>query len=390
MVIDAMGIGLIIPVMPDLFQEVGAGDLGTAALWGGALTTVFAMMQFVFGPIVGGLSDRFGRRPILLISLVVMALDYLLMAIAGSIWLLLFGRVIGGIASATQATANAYMADISKPEDRAANFGLIGAAFGVGFVLGPLIGGLLAELGTRAPFFVAAALAGANAVFGFLVLKETLPAQNRRPFSWRRANPLGSLRQLGKLPGLAPLLMVFFLYQVAFTVYPAIWAFFGKERFGWDPATIGLSLALFGIMMAIVQGGLIRPVMRLLGERGTVIYGHVFDTLAFLALAFVVNGTVALILTPLAALAAVITPALQGIMSKTVGPDAQGELQGMLTSLGALAMVLSPLLMTSTFATFTREDAPIYLPGAPFLVSAALIVLGLVLFLRGGGRASLS
>lgn len=390
MVIDAMGIGLIIPVMPDLFQEVGAGDLGTAALWGGALTTVFAMMQFVFGPIVGGLSDRFGRRPILLISLVVMALDYLLMAIAGSIWLLLFGRVIGGIASATQATANAYMADISKPEDRAANFGLIGAAFGVGFVLGPLIGGLLAELGTRAPFYVAAALAGTNAVFGFLVLKETLPAQNRRPFSWRRANPLGSLRQLGKLPGLAPLLMVFFLYQVAFTVYPAIWAFFGKERFGWDPATIGLSLALFGIMMAIVQGGLIRPVMRLLGERGTVIYGHVFDTLAFLALAFVVNGTVALILTPLAALAAVITPALQGIMSKTVGPDAQGELQGMLTSLGALAMVLSPLLMTSTFATFTREDAPIYLPGAPFLVSAALIVLGLVLFLRGGGRASLS
>ncbi|MFK7762137.1 MAG: TCR/Tet family MFS transporter [Roseobacter sp.] len=390
MVIDAMGIGLIIPVMPDLFQEVGAGDLGAAALWGGILTTIFAVMQFVFGPIIGGLSDRFGRRPVLLLSLIIMTLDYLLMAVAGSIWLLLVGRIIGGIASATQSTANAYMADISAPDDRAANFGLIGAAFGMGFVLGPLVGGFLAELGTRAPFYVAAALAGANVIFGYIVLKETLPAQHRRPFAWRRANPLGSLRQLSALPGLAPLLLVFFLYQVAFTVYPAIWAFFGKERFGWDPATIGLSLALFGIMLAIVQGGLIRPVMRLLGERGTVIYGHLFDTMAFLALAFVANGTLALILTPLAALAAVITPALQGIMSKAVGPDAQGELQGALTALSALAMILSPLVMTGTFAAFTGEDTPVYLPGAPFLVSAALILVGLAVFLRRQAETSLS
>ncbi|WP_282063209.1 TCR/Tet family MFS transporter [Roseobacter litoralis] len=390
MMIDAMGIGLIIPVMPDLFQEVGAGDLGTAALWGGILATAFAVMQFFFGPVIGGLSDRFGRRPVLLVSLVVMMLDYLVMALAGSIWLLLIGRMVGGVTAATQATANAYMADISAPEDRAANFGLIGAAFGVGFVLGPLIGGLLAEFGTRAPFYAAAACAGLNAIFGYFVLKETLPASKRRPFEWRRANPFGSFRHLSKLHALGPFLIVFFLYQVAFAVYPAIWSFFGKERFGWEPATIGLSLALFGIMMAIVQGGLIRPVMRLLGARGTVVYGHIFDICAFLALAFVTSGTVALILTPLAALAAVITPALQGIMSKSVGPDAQGELQGALTSLSALAMILSPLVMTGTFAAFTGPDAPIYAPGAPFILSAGLIAIGLAIFVMRGRSASFS
>lgn len=381
--IDAMGIGLMIPVLPDLLLEVRGGSLGNAALWGGILATAFAVMQFLCGPVLGGLSDRFGRKPVLLVSLVVMAADYLVMALAGSIWLLLAGRIVGGITAATQATANAYMADISAPEDRSANFGLIGAAFGFGFVLGPIIGGLLAEFGTRAPFYAAAALAGFNALFGFLVLRETVTDEIRRPFSWRRSNPLGTLRHLRTLSGLAPLLTVFFIYQVAFAVYPAVWSYFGKARFGWEPATIGLSLALFGIMLAIVQGGLIRPVLRLLGERGTVIYGHVFDICAFLVLAFVTSGTLALIFTPLAALAAVITPALQGIMSKAVGADGQGELQGALTSLSSLAMIVSPLAMTATFATFTAPGAPIYLPGAPFLLSAVLIFAGLMIF-RGG------
>ncbi|MGZ2256883.1 TCR/Tet family MFS transporter [Roseobacter sp. A03A-229] len=384
--LDSMGIGLIIPVMPDLIQEVRGADLSTAALWGGVLSTTFAVMQFLFGPVIGGLSDRFGRRPVLLTSLVVMTLDYLVMAVAGSIVLLLIGRVVGGITAATQSTANAYMADISGPEDRAANFGLIGAAFGVGFVLGPLLGGLLGEYGTRAPFYAAAALTALNAVFGYLVLKETVTDEIRRPFRWARANPLGSFRQLGRLPGVGPLLIVFFLYQLAFMVYPAIWSYFGKERFGWEPATIGLSLALFGIMMAVVQGGLIRPVLRILGERGTVIYGHLFDVGAFLALAFVTSGTVALILTPLAALAAVITPALQGIMSKAVGRDAQGELQGALTSIMALAMIFSPMMMTGTFAAFTDDAATLYLPGAPFLLSAGLIVLGLAVFILAPAR----
>lgn len=380
--LDAMGIGLIIPVMPDLIREVNGGTLATAAIWGGVLSTSFAVMQFLFGPVLGGLSDRYGRRPVLLISLVVMSLDYLVMAVAGSIWLLLIGRIVGGITAATQSTANAYMADISAPKDKAANFGLIGAAFGLGFVLGPLIGGLLAEFGTRAPFYAAALLAALNAILGWIVLSETVTDRIRRAFSWRRANPLGTLRALRALPQVGALLGVYFIYQVAFIVYPATWSYFGVERFGWSPAMIGLSLALFGIMLAIIQGVMIRPILRLLGERGTVIYGHGFDIAAFLALAFVTSGTWALILTPLAACAAVITPALQGIMSKAVGDDQQGELQGALTSVAALAMIGSPMVMTSIFAAFTADTAPVYLPGAPFILSAALIALGLWVFVR--------
>ena len=380
--LDAMGIGLIVPVMPDLIQEVDGGDLATAALWGGVLSTSFAVMQFIFGPVLGGLSDRFGRRPVLLISLVVMTADYLVMAMVSSIWLLLIGRLVGGITAATQSTAAAYMADISKPEKKAANFGLIGAAFGMGFVIGPLIGGFLAEYGTRAPFYAAAILAALNAAFGWVILTETVTDRIRRPFSWSRANPVGTLRILGKLPTIGPLLLVFFLYQMAFTVYPAIWSYFGQERFGWSPAIIGLSLALFGIMLAIVQGGLMPKVLKILGERGAVIYGHGFDVAAFLALAFVTSGTIALILVPLASLAGVITPALQGIMSKAVGDDQQGELQGALTSVSALAMMISPMLMTSTFAAFSGAGAPIYLPGAPFLLSTGLILIGLAVFIR--------
>ncbi|MDA9223857.1 TCR/Tet family MFS transporter [Tateyamaria sp.] len=380
--LDAMGIGLIVPVMPDLIQEVDGGDLATAALWGGVLSTSFAVMQFIFGPVLGGLSDRFGRRPVLLISLVVMTADYLVMAMVSSIWLLLIGRLVGGITAATQSTAAAYMADISKPEKKAANFGLIGAAFGMGFVIGPLIGGFLAEYGTRAPFYAAAILAALNAAFGWVILTETVTDRIRRPFSWSRANPVGTLRILGKLPTIGPLLLVYFLYQMAFTVYPAIWSYFGQERFGWSPAIIGLSLALFGIMLAIVQGGLMPKVLKILGERGAVIYGHGFDVAAFLALAFVTSGTIALILVPLASLAGVITPALQGIMSKAVGDDQQGELQGALTSVSALAMMISPMLMTSTFAAFSGAGAPIYLPGAPFLLSTGLILIGLAVFIR--------
>ena len=382
--LDAMGIGLIIPVMPDLIREVNGGTLASAAVWGGILATSFAVMQFLFGPLLGGLSDRFGRRPVLLLSLGVMSADYFVMALAGSIWLLLAGRIVGGITAATQATASAYMADISTPEKKAANFGLIGAAFGMGFVMGPLIGGLLAEYGTRAPFYAAAGLAALNALFGWIVLTETVTDRIRRPFSWARANPLGSLRVLGQLPGLGPLLLVFFLYQLAFIVYPAVWSYFAVERFGWSPAMIGISLALFGIMLAVVQGGLMPMVLRLLGERGAVIYGLAFDVLAFGALAIVTSGTIALILIPLTAFAGVVTPALQGIMSKTVNDNQQGELQGALTSIGALAMIVSPLVMTSVFAAFSGPSAPIYLPGAPFILSAGLVIIAVGVFLRMG------
>jgi DHA1 family tetracycline resistance protein-like MFS transporter len=382
--LDAMGIGLIMPVMPDLLREVQGGTLGKAAIWGGILSTSFALMQFLFGPVLGGLSDRFGRRPVLLISLVVMSLDYLVMAVAGTIWWLLIGRIVGGITAATHSTANAYMADISKPEDKAANFGLLGAAFGIGFILGPLIGGLLAEYGTRAPFYAAAVLAALNAIFGWFILSETVTDKIRRPFSLKRSNPIGALKVLGKLPNIANLLVVYFLYQGAVTVYPAVWSYFGKERFDWDPATIGLSLGLFGVTIALVQGLLIRPFIRAFGERGTVCYGLGFDIMAFLALAFVTSGTLALILTPLAALAGVVTPALQGIMSKAVDDNQQGELQGALTSVSALAMIFAPMTMTYTFAVFTAETAPIYMPGAPFLLSVGLIVVALYVFVRSG------
>ncbi len=380
--IDAMGIGLIIPVMPDLIREVNGGHLSNAALWGGIMATTFAVMQFLFGPVMGGLSDRFGRRPVLLIALFVMAADYVLMSIAGSIWLLMLGRVIGGITAATHATASAYMADISKPEDRAANFGLIGAGFGVGFVLGPLMGGVLAEYGTRAPFWAATILALGNATLGWFVLKETVKKENRRPFEWRRANPFGAIRVLGQLPGIRHLLMVYFIYHVAFAVYPSVWAYFGQERYGWTPALIGYSLGLFGVMMAVVQAGLIRLVLKQFGERGTVFAGHLFSILAFGVIAAVTSGTWALVLTPLAALAGVIPPALQGIMSRQVATNAQGELQGALSSAVALAMIISPMAMTATFAHYTAPDASIYLPGAPFLLAMGLAIFSLFIFLR--------
>ncbi|WP_397545220.1 MFS transporter [Roseovarius carneus] len=384
--IDSMGIGLIMPVMPDLITEVNGGTLANAAIWGGILSASYAVMQFVFGPILGSLSDRFGRRRVLLVSLAVMTVDYVVMALAGSIWLLLLGRLIGGITAATQATAAAYIADITPANDRGARFGLLSAAFGMGFILGPLIGGLLGDLGTRAPFWAAAALAGANLIFGMIILPETLKPENRRAFSLARANPLGALRSVRKLPGLAPLLVVLFLYQVSFHVYPVIWSYFTQAQFSWDPGMIGLSLAAFGVSIAIVQAGVIRLSLRHLGEVGTVIAGLCFAALSFVLLTVVTSGALALALTPIAALAAIATPALQSIMSAKCADDAQGELQGVIASVNALALITSPLLMTSVFAKFTSPGTAYYLPGAPFLASAALCVLGLALFLRARRR----
>jgi DHA1 family tetracycline resistance protein-like MFS transporter len=380
-VIDAMGIGLILPVMPALLREIGDMPLADAALWGGVLMFAFAIMQFVFSPIVGALSDRYGRRPVLLVSLLAMALDYLVMALAQTFWLLLAGRIFGGITAATQATATAALADISKPEEKAARFGLIGAAFGIGFVLGPVLGGFLGEFGTRAPFYAAAALAALNAVFGWAVLPETVTDPTRRALTWARANPLGAFANVALNPKLKRFLILFFLYQVAFFVYPAIWAYYTTARFGWSESMIGLSLASFGIAMAVVQGGLIRLILRLLGDRGTVIYGLVFNACAFVVLAFVQSGTLALLFTPITALGAVVTPALQGMMSRATPDDSQGELQGVLTSAGAMATIISPLVMTSVFAHFAAADAPVFLPGAPFLVSMALMVVCMGVFL---------
>ncbi len=387
-VIDAMGIGLILPVMPDLIRETTGGTLAQAAVWGGILSTAFAAMQFLFGPVLGALSDRFGRRPVLLLSLVVMAADYVVMALAGSIWLLLAGRIVGGVTAATHSTASAYMADISAPHEKARNFGLIGAAFGVGFVLGPVIGGLLAEWGTRAPFVAAAILALTNAAFGWFVLRETVTDRIRRPFEWRRANPFGAIRAVSRLAGVGPLIWVYFLYHFAAVVYPAIWAYFTAARFGWSPGLIGVSLAVYGLSLAFAQGLLVGPAIRFFGDARTVLLGLIIEVVSLVILGFISSGLLLLLLIPVTALGAIGLPALQGILSRAVADNAQGELQGVLTSLTAVAMVLAPLVMTQTFASFTRVDAAIYLPGAPFLLSAVIMALALVLYQWRGRRVT--
>lgn len=377
--IDATGMGLIFPVMPDLLEELSGQDLAGAAVWGGILGTAYAAMQFLFGPIIGNLSDAYGRRPVMLTALLVMALDYLLLAIAHTVTLILIGRIIGGIMAATHATAAAYMADISTPEEKGRNFGLIGAAFGLGFVLGPIIGSLASVIDLRAPFWIAGGLAAANLVFGYFVLPETVTRTLRRPFSWRRANPLASFSAIGSLPGVAPLLVVFALFNLAAYVYPAVWSFFGKARFDWDPLHIGLSLAAFGVAIALVQGVLVGPAIRRFGVWRTVVVGFALEIVALLFYGVVTNPILALLFTPLAAIAGLGGPALQQIMSNIASEDQQGELQGVLASVAAVAMGISPLVMTGIFAFFTRENTPIYAPGMPFIAAAAMMALALLI-----------
>lgn len=380
--IDAIGMGLIFPVMPDLLEELTHEGLAGAAIWGGVLGTAYAAMQFLFGPVVGNLSDAYGRRPVMLTALFVMTMDYIFLAIANTIELILIGRIIGGIMAATHATAAAYMADISTPEEKGRNFGLVGAAFGIGFVLGPIVGSLASTIDLRAPFWIAAGLAAANMVFGWFVLPETVSRRIRRPFSWRRANPLASFSAIGALPGIAPLLAVFALFNLAAYVYPAVWSFYGKARFGWDPLHIGLSLAAFGIAMALVQGVLVGPAIRRYGVWKTAMLGFALEIVALLFYGVVTNPILALAFTPLAAIAGLGGPALQQIMSNLARDDQQGELQGVLGSVAAIAMGISPLVMTGIFAFFTREATPIYAPGMPFVASALLMAVALAILVR--------
>lgn len=393
--IDAIGIGLIFPVMPELMMEVTGSPLASAAIWGGLVTTSFAVMQFVFGPIVGNLSDRFGRRPVLMISLAVMALDYVVMALTGSVWVLLIARALSGVTAATHSTATAYIADITAPDHRARRFGLIGAGFGIGFVLGPILGGLLAGIDTRAPFWAAAGLAAANLAFGFHVLPESLARENRRPFCWARANPLASFTAIGRLPGFGPLLLISFLYALTFTVYPAVWSYFGKAAFGWNTTWVGFSLAAYGVSLALVQSLVVGPVIRIWGERRVAIGAMWIEVASFGFLGFVSSGFWALVLTPATALGGMAGPALQAIQSRAVPEDQQGELQGILTSLNALSMILGPLMMTTVFGLFTAEEAAVFLPGAPFLVAGGLMVAAVLVFVartraRQGQAAEIS
>ena len=392
--LNMIGIGVIMPIMPTLLTEITGQGLAHAAKWGGILTFIYALMQFVMMPIIGGLSDRFGRRPVLLTSLGAYSLDFLVMALAPTIGMIAFARLLAGAFAATYSTANAYIADITPPEKRAANFGLMGAAFGLGFVIGPVLGGLLnLQFGVRAPFFFVAAIGALNLVFGFFVLPETLAKKDRRKFEWARANALGSFKQFAKYPVMLPIAGVMFLAQLAHWAYPSIWAFYAEEKFSWTPLEIALSLAFVGLSAAVVQGGVTRIVIPKLGERRSALFAMSVTISAYIAFAFVDKGWMVYAIIAVSALGGLAQPALQGIMSRTIPANAQGELQGAVAAVMSISMIISPWLMTQIFAAFSKPGEPvtifgatilpngasIYFPGAPFMFSATIEVLAIVM-----------
>ena len=379
MVIDVLGIGIIIPVIPSLLKGFLDNDLSQAALYGGYLTIAYALMQFIFSPIIGGLSDQFGRRPVILASLFGFGIDYLLLAFAPSIAWLFLGRLIAGITGASFSTANAYIADISAPEDRAKNFGMVGAAFGLGFILGPAIGGFLGEIGPKVPFFAAAALSLCNWLYGYFVLPESLSKENRRKFDWARANPIGSLTNLKKYPMIFGLLGSLICLQLAGQVHPSTWSYFTIHQFNWSQKEVGFSLAFVGLMVAIVQGGLNRILIPKLGEKRSVTIGLLFYAVGFLLFGLATKGWMMYAFMVPFALSGIAGPSLQGIISRQVGPTQQGELQGALTSLISLTTIVGPILATRAFAYFTSAAAPMQIPGAAFFIAAVLALVSLLI-----------
>lgn len=377
LLIDCTGLGIIIPVVPTLIQQLTGASVSGAATYGGWLTFAYASMQFVFAPVLGNLSDRYGRRPIILISLLGLGIDYIFLYLAPDLFWLFIGRIISGICGASFTTASAYIADISSDEKRAQNFGMIGAAFGLGFILGPLLGSLFSQFGVRVPFLVAAILSLANSAYGYFALPESLPANNRRAFEWRRANPLGSLLQLHKYPATMGLISATVLVYIAGHAAQSTWTYFTMERFGWNEQWVGYSIAFVGVSIAVVQGGLIRPAMKWLGQNRSVYVGFVFAIVGLLLFAFASQGWMMFAFMIPYALGGISGPAMQGILSGKVPSSEQGELQGALTSLMSVTSIVGPLLMTSLFAYFTAASSPVYFPGAPFIMAALLTTVSL-------------
>ncbi len=379
--IDMVGFGLVMPVLPRLIEEVSGSDLAGASIWGGWLFFAYGGMQFLFGPAIGNLSDAYGRRPVLLLSVFGLAVDYLLTAFAPTLLWLFVGRIFAGICGASYTTANAYLADITKPEERAKVFGMMGAAFGLGFVIGPAIGGLLGEFGPRVPFFVAAGLSLLNFIYGWFVLPETLAPVNRRPFTLARANPIGALKVFANYRGVVPLSAVMFLYFLATAVYPAIWAFWGIAAFGWSEATVGLSLAAFGLITAIVQGGLTGPVVKRLGERRTVVFGLVMAVVALFGYGLAPGLAVVLVLLVIHAPEGFVHPALTALMSREAPEDAQGELQGGIASLQSIGMLLGTVLFTQVFGWFMKPNPWIVSPSIAYFLAGVMLAGTLAFFL---------
>ncbi|RPH35441.1 MFS transporter [bacterium] len=382
LLIDTTGIGIIIPVIPKLIVELIHGDLSDASRYGGWLMFTYSAMQFLFSPVMGNLSDHFGRRPVLLASLFGLGVDFLILAVSPTIAWLFAARLFSGIFGASFTTGSAYIADITPPERRAQNFGMVGVAFGVGFMLGPVIGGVLGQYGSRVPFFAAAGLSLVNWLYGYFVLPESLKPENRRRFEWKRANPIGSLGRLREYPVVAGLIeSLTFLYIAAFAVQ-STWTYFTMERFNWDSATVGYSLGLVGLMTAIVQGGLIRAVIPALGHKRSAYLGLSLYGLGFLLFAFASQSWMMFAFLIPYCLGGIAGPALQGIISIEVPANEQGQLQGGLTSLMSLTAIISPVIMTNLFSYFTSKDAVVYFPGAPFFAGALLIGLSVLFAVR--------
>jgi len=380
-VLDVLALGIIVPVLPPLVVAFLGGNTARAAQIYGLFATAWALMQFVASPVLGALSDRFGRRPIILLSIAGLGLDYILMAMAPTLGWLFVGRVISGVTSASFATAAAYIADVTPPEQRAKSFGLIGAAFGLGFVLGPVMGGLLGTVNPRLPFWVSAALCLTNALYGLFVLPESLPPERRSRFSWARANPIGSLRLLRSHPELLALACVTFLYYVAHEVLPSTFVLYTTYRYDWTPRTVGLTLALVGICTAIVSGRLVGPIVARIGERRAALTGLACGAVAFTVYGLAPVGRAFLAGVPIMAFWGLYGPSAQGIMTQRVQPSEQGQLQGAIMGLRGLSGLFSPFLFTYTFATFISNSS-VYLPGAPFLLSALLLVVALFIAWR--------
>jgi len=388
--INSIGFGIIIPVLPDLIRELTDIPDNRIALHMGGLTFVFAVMQFIFMPIIGALSDRYGRRPIMLASLFGLGVDYLIMGFAPLIGVLYIGRLIAGALGATFTTANAYIADVSPPETRAQNFGLVGAAFGVGFMIGPAIGGilgdetkLLGELASpRLPFIAAGVLSMLNVLFGFLVLPETLAEEDRRPFEWRRANALGAVKSLGKVSGAKGLIFVLFLLGVAHTVYPTTYTLSTQAKLGWSSGDVGLSLLAFGVASFIVQGGLIRVIIPRTGLFRAGVIGMISAAIAYTGMGLANVGWLIYAMGPFAAFAGLYGPALNNMMSSRLGKSEQGELQGAIGAAQGLALMVGPIMMSGTYFVFGKSETGYYQPGAPFVLAGLLSVLSLIVFLK--------
>jgi len=382
LLIDVIGLGIIIPVMPKLISELTGDGISAASRDGGWLLFAYAFMQFICAPIIGGISDQFGRRPVLLASLFGFGVDYIFLAFAPTLAWLYVGRIIAGIMGASFTTGAAYIADISTPEKRAQNFGLLGAAFGLGFIIGPVLGGLLGQYGSRVPFMAAAVLSFVNWLYGFFILPESLQPENRRKFEWSRANPIGSLQNLKRYPVIYGLIISLGLVYIALHAVQSNWSFYVIEKFGWDEAHIGYSLGAVGLLSAIIQGYLIRLILPKLGQKRGVYIGLLLYAVGFTLYAFATQGWMMYVFMVPYIFGSIAGPALQGIISTQVAANEQGEIQGALTSLQSLTSIIGPVLMTNLFSFFTQPTAPVYFPGAPMLMAAVLTLISTYLARR--------